>query len=212
VSRWAFVVAIGLAGCRARPGASPVPPQPPASDDDVANPDALPAPPRDPLTLPECEALTDLWKRCGADLEPNDRAALERDIDDTLAGWHAQAADPQAHRIIEEACRTTMLSLDSRCAPIDLPTPDAAAAADDPRLREPIGVPECDAYVQDSLTCADQRLPPEARAETRDAIATSAEAWRAVLAAPGTDRDELVRACTQAREAIVEPCGLVPTP
>lgn len=75
---------------------------------------------------------------------------------------------------------------------------------------QPIGVPECDEFLRLYAKCIDEKLPEAVQETSRNALRTSAEAWRQAAATPA-GQEGLAQACRTARDAVSESCGF-PSP
>lgn len=63
------------------------------------------------------------------------------------------------------------------------------------------GVPECDEYLRKYFRCIETKMPAAARDSTRDALTTTAEAWRDM---PASSRETLASTCSMAMETVSE--------
>jgi hypothetical protein len=175
------------------------------------------------VQLPECEALAEHWSGCTRTLPPRDREQVLRDIQTSLAGWREDAFVEEARLMIEEVCHDKLLSMGGRClsdeevAEAERAGAEAALAeagdlpdiTDEEILASPVGVAECDTYIADYLQCVRDKLPLEIQVQARHALKAGVEAWRELAQAPD-EVDTLAQACTDARDAVAEPCGFPP--
>ena len=63
------------------------------------------------------------------------------------------------------------------------------------------GVPECDEYLRKYYRCIETKMPEAARDSTRDALTTTAEAWRDM---PESSRETLASTCEMAMETVAD--------
>jgi len=142
------------------------------------------------------------------------RIALAVALAATLAACNQSSAPAPAASPAPEAAATT--------APAESPAPAATdagatgAVADQPDTAveaqaaidelaassngAPLGVPECDDYLQKYEACMSASVPEPTRGTLLKSLAASREAWRQSLTSPGA-KEALASACTQAREA-----------
>lgn len=177
---------------------------------------AAPAPPvAPPVAAPVCEQLAPVARvlvarpaRAGADLGAALAAQLVHAclVDDWAAASIRCALEARAGRDLRLCDRT--LSAVQRDHLARAMTEIIAASA---RRREPIGVAECDAYVDEMArydACA--QVPDPARDAARETLRRMRATWIAALASGGDDERGLVSSeCAQARVTLAQAMAAV---
>jgi hypothetical protein len=105
----------------------------------------------------------------------------------------APTTAPAAPAPTAEAAPATPAAVDNPTDPVP-PTTAAVGASGDP-----IGVPECDDFLNKYQACIADKVPAESRAALEMGMTQWRDSWRQLAANPQT-KDALVQACNMSRE------------
>lgn len=134
------------------------------------------------LLMPACDDKKDAGKKDAAKTEGKKEDAKKEDAKDAKKDAKEADAEPAKADAADEAAS------------------DGAEPAAEDGATEKIGVAICDEYIEKYGKCIDDNAPADKKAVMKDALAKSAERFKAQ--SEGPEKDSLEQACTAALEAV----------